>query len=54
MFGDPDNDQALPGVLNNRKLTICAAGDNIRAGDQIIALGYRAVGSLKIMIAKVK
>ncbi|KIJ32012.1 carbohydrate esterase family 5 protein [Sphaerobolus stellatus SS14] len=41
MFGDPDNGQTLPGVLNG-KLTIFAAVDNIHAGDQIIALGYRA------------
>ncbi|KIJ31995.1 carbohydrate esterase family 5 protein [Sphaerobolus stellatus SS14] len=29
MFGDPDNGQALPGVLNSRELIICAAGDDI-------------------------
>ena len=51
MFGDPDNGQALPGVLNGRKITFCATGDDICAGGQVINaahLSYGAVSSSKM------
>ena len=46
MFGDPDNGQALPGVLNGRSKTFCATGDDICAGGQIIAAPHLSYGAV--------
>ena len=34
-FGDPDRDRVLPGVLESRRETFCAAGDLICEGEAI-------------------
>lgn len=36
VFGDPDNGDGFPGVLNGRSITFCADGDNICDGGDII------------------
>ncbi|KIJ33758.1 carbohydrate esterase family 5 protein [Sphaerobolus stellatus SS14] len=58
MFGDPDNGQALPGVLNSRKITFCATGDIICLGGQIITvfhLGYgaNAAAAASFVVSKI-
>ncbi|KIJ53986.1 carbohydrate esterase family 5 protein [Sphaerobolus stellatus SS14] len=45
MFGDPDDGQALPGVLNSRSLTFCAQGDDICAGGSIINAAHLSYGA---------
>ncbi|KIJ22658.1 carbohydrate esterase family 5 protein [Sphaerobolus stellatus SS14] len=45
MFGDPDNGQALPGVLNSRGITFCATGDIICLGGQIITVFHMGYGA---------
>ncbi|KIJ52489.1 carbohydrate esterase family 5 protein [Sphaerobolus stellatus SS14] len=45
MFGDPDDGQALPGVLNGRSLTFCATGDDICTGGQIIGAPHLSYGA---------
>ncbi|KIJ33879.1 carbohydrate esterase family 5 protein [Sphaerobolus stellatus SS14] len=58
MFGDPDNGQALPEVLNSRKITFCATGDIICLGGQIITvfhLGYgaNAAAAASFVVSKI-
>ncbi|XP_006457779.1 hypothetical protein AGABI2DRAFT_190202 [Agaricus bisporus var. bisporus H97] len=36
VFGDPDNGDGFPGVLNGRSITFCADGDNICDGGIIV------------------
>ncbi|KAF8069325.1 cutinase [Lyophyllum atratum] len=36
VFGDPDNGQAFPGVINDREKTFCHTGDDICAGGNLI------------------
>ena len=51
-FGDPNRDKALPGVLESRRRTFCAAGDLICAGQIIVLpphLSYGAVSELLVM-----
>ncbi|TFK40467.1 cutinase [Crucibulum laeve] len=44
-FGDPDRDQALPGVLQGRRKTFCAAGDLICEGQPIILAPHLSYGA---------
>ncbi|KIJ52490.1 carbohydrate esterase family 5 protein [Sphaerobolus stellatus SS14] len=44
MFGDPDDGQTLPGVLNGLSLNFCATGDDICAGGQIITAAHLSYG----------
>jgi hypothetical protein len=47
VFGDPDDGDGFPGVLNDRSITFCAFGDDICAGGILVLpphLSYGAVG----------
>ncbi|KAF8884463.1 cutinase [Infundibulicybe gibba] len=45
VFGDPDDNQGFPGVLNARSTTFCAAGDDICAGGDIITPAHLSYGA---------
>ncbi|TFK35878.1 cutinase [Crucibulum laeve] len=45
VFGDPDDNQGFPGVLNGRSITFCAQGDDICSGGQIINAAHLSYGS---------
>ncbi|KAF8163708.1 cutA, cutinase A [Crassisporium funariophilum] len=44
VFGDPDDNQGFPGVLNARSLTFCNQGDNICAGGDLILPAHLTYG----------
>lgn len=51
VFGDPDDNQGFPGVLDGRSITFCAQGDDICAGGDIVNgahLSYGQVGGVWI------
>ncbi|KAF9446411.1 carbohydrate esterase family 5 protein [Macrolepiota fuliginosa MF-IS2] len=45
VFGDPDNGDGFPGVLNGRSITFCATGDDICLGGDIILAPHLSYGS---------
>ncbi|EKM82339.1 hypothetical protein AGABI1DRAFT_110999 [Agaricus bisporus var. burnettii JB137-S8] len=45
VFGDPDNGDGFPGVLNGRSITFCANGDNICDGGVIVLPAHLSYGS---------
>ncbi|KAF5357980.1 hypothetical protein D9756_001208 [Leucocoprinus leucothites] len=45
VFGDPDNGDGFPGVLNGRSITFCADGDNICDGGDIILPPHLSYGA---------
>ncbi|KAJ3575934.1 hypothetical protein NP233_g755 [Leucocoprinus birnbaumii] len=45
VFGDPDNGDGFPGVLNGRSITFCANGDNICQGGDIILPPHLSYGA---------
>jgi len=45
VFGDPDDNQGFPGVLNARSITFCAQGDDICAGGDIINSAHLSYGA---------
>ncbi|KIM48552.1 carbohydrate esterase family 5 protein [Hebeloma cylindrosporum] len=44
-FGDPNRDKALPGVLQGRRKTFCAAGDLICTGSAIVLPPHLSYGA---------
>lgn len=46
VFGDPDNGDGFPGVLNGRSITFCAAGDNICDGGIIVLPAHLSYGNV--------
>ncbi|GJJ13867.1 hypothetical protein Clacol_008124 [Clathrus columnatus] len=44
VFGDPDDGQPFPGVLQGRSITFCAQGDDICQGGQIINAAHLSYG----------
>lgn len=47
-FGDPDQFDAYPGVINSRKLIFCNTGDLICLGQPIVLAPHLAYGSVRI------
>ncbi|KAF4614450.1 hypothetical protein D9613_002536 [Agrocybe pediades] len=45
VFGDPDDNQGFPGVLNGRSLTFCAVGDDICLGGDVIDAAHLSYGA---------
>ncbi|PPQ99216.1 hypothetical protein CVT24_009235 [Panaeolus cyanescens] len=45
VFGDPDDNQGFPGVLNGRSVTFCAVGDDICAGGDVINAAHLSYGA---------
>jgi cutinase len=46
VFGDPDNGDGFPGVLNSREITFCAQGDNICAGGDLVLPPHLSYGQV--------
>ncbi|KIM48563.1 carbohydrate esterase family 5 protein [Hebeloma cylindrosporum] len=44
-FGDPNRDKSLPGVLQGRRKTFCAAGDLICTGSVIVLPSHLSYGA---------
>jgi len=48
VFGDPDDNQGFPGVLNGRSITFCAVGDDICAGGDVINAAHLSYGAVRV------
>lgn len=46
VFGDPDNGQGFPGVLNGRSITFCSTDDLICQGADIILPAHLSYGAV--------
>lgn len=50
-FGDPDQFDAYPGVINSRKLIFCNVGDLICLGQPVVLAPHLAYGAVRIYAA---